>query len=80
MTMPRRTFLGLTAVAALAAASSALADRRRILTSPEPPEPVAGGRLPELERAIGQLRVGSAVQHGGLAGLLAGEHGRRPAR
>ena len=66
MTMPRRTFLGLGALAALSAASPALADRRRILTSPEPSEPVASGRLPELGRALGRLRVGSASQHGGL--------------
>ena len=66
MTMPRRTFLGLGALAALSAASPALADRRRILTSPEQPEPVASGRLPELGRALGRLRVGSASQHGGL--------------
>ena len=67
MTMPRRTFLGFTAVAALAAARSALADPRRILTAPDATAPVAGGRLPELERAMRQLRIGSAVQHGGLA-------------
>ena len=66
MTMPRRTFLGLGALAALSAASPALADRRRILTSPEQPEPVASGRLPELGRALGRLHVGSASQHGGL--------------
>ena len=66
MTMPRRMFLGLGALAALSAASPALADRRRILTSPEQPEPVASGRLPELGRALGRLHVGSASQHGGL--------------
>jgi hypothetical protein len=66
MTMPRRTFLGLGALAALSTAGPALADRRRILTSPEQPEPIASGRLPELGRAFGRLHVGSASQHGGL--------------
>jgi len=67
MTLPRRTFLGFTAVAALAAAGSALADPRRILAPPDATAPAAGGRLPELERAMRQLRIGGAVQHGGLA-------------
>ena len=75
MTLPRRTFLGFTAVAALAAAGSALADRRRILAPPDATAPAAGGRLPELERAMRQLRIGSAVQHGGLAVFWLGEHG-----
>ena len=38
-----------------------------ILTPPDATQSVAGGRLPELERAMRQLRIGSAVQHGGLA-------------
>jgi ARG and Rhodanese-Phosphatase-superfamily-associated Protein domain len=66
MTMPRRTFLGLGALAALSTAGPARADRRRILTSPETPGPVASGRLPELERTVRRLRVGNASQQGGL--------------
>jgi len=66
MTMPRRTFLGITSVAVLAGARLALADPRRILLPPDAAAPVASGRLPELERAMRALRVGSASQHGGL--------------
>jgi ARG and Rhodanese-Phosphatase-superfamily-associated Protein domain len=66
MTMPRLVFLGLTALAALAAVRAAVADPRRILTPPDAGAPVASARLPELERATRQLRVGSASQHGAL--------------
>src|SRR5215470_5848326 len=66
MTTPRRTFLGITAVSALAIASLALADPRRILISPEAAAPAASGQLPELERAVRALRIGGSSQHGGL--------------
>jgi hypothetical protein len=66
MTTPRRTFLGITAISALAIASLALADPRRILLPPDAAAPVASGRLPELERAVRALRIGGSSQHGGL--------------
>src|SRR5262245_60881 len=66
MTTPRRTFLGITAISALAIASLALADPRRILLPLEAGAPVASGRLSELERAVCALRIGGSSQHGGL--------------
>jgi hypothetical protein len=66
MTMPRRTFLGITAITALAIASLALADPRRILLPPDAAAPTASGHLPDLERAIRALRIGGSSQHGGL--------------
>lgn len=66
MTMPRRTFLGFTALAALAAARPAIADPRRILAPPDAAAPVPSGRLPELERAMRGLRIGNATPHGAL--------------
>src|SRR5262245_36998212 len=66
MTTPRRTFLGITAISALAIASLALADQRRILLPPDAEAPVASGRLPDLERAVRALRIGGSSQHGGL--------------
>jgi len=66
MTLPRRTFLGFTAVAALAAAGSALADPRRILAPPDATAPAASRRLPELERTMRQLRISNTVQHNEL--------------
>ena len=66
MTTPRRTFLGITAISALAIASLALADPRRILLPPEAGAPVASGPLPEFERAVRALRIGGSSQHGGL--------------
>src|SRR5262249_40866724 len=66
MTTPRRTFLGITAMSALAIASLALANPRRILPPPDIEAPVASGRLSELERAARALRIGGSSQHGGL--------------
>ena len=80
MTMPRRTFLGLGALAALSAASPALADRRRILT-------VAGAIGARCERtapragacprpASRRQRLAARRVAGVLArGWPAGEHG-----
>src|SRR5262249_57429237 len=62
MTTPRRTFLGITAMSALAIASLALADPRRILLPPDAAAPLASGRLPELERAVRALRIGGPSQ------------------
>jgi hypothetical protein len=66
MTTPRRTFLGITAITALAIASLALADPRRILLPPDAAAPAASGHLPDLERAFRALRIGGSSQHGGL--------------
>ena len=80
MTMPRRTFLGFTHVAALAAARSALADPRRILTAPDATAPVAGGRLPELERACASSASVAACNTAGSLVFWLGVARRRPAR